>query len=69
MNGSVTSFLSFFECFLSMDTHQKVRNCLLEYLNSEAPLGLVPVVYSFGSFARNQQRAVFDINLTFLVDQ
>lgn len=52
-----------------MATHQKIRNCLLEYLNSEAPLGLVQVVYLFGSFARNQQRAKSDIDLAFLVDR
>jgi uncharacterized protein len=47
----------------------KIRNCLLECLNSEAPQGLIQVVYLFGSFARNQQRAESDIDLAFLVAQ
>jgi predicted nucleotidyltransferase len=38
-------------------------------LNSEAPQGLIQVVYLFGSFARNQQRAESDIDLAFLVVQ
>ena len=52
-----------------MTTNRKIRNCLLEFLNSEDPQGLVQVVYLFGSFARKQQRAESDIDLAFLVAQ
>ena len=52
-----------------MTTTLKIRNCLLECLNSEAPQGLIQAVYLFGSFARNQQRAESDIDLAFLVAQ
>jgi predicted nucleotidyltransferase len=38
-------------------------------MNSEAPQGLIRVVYLFGSFARHQQREGSDIDLAFLVDQ
>ena len=62
-------FLSNCELFSSMTTTLKIRNCLLECLNSEAPQGLIQVVYLFGSFARNQQRAESDIDLAFLVAQ
>jgi predicted nucleotidyltransferase len=44
-----------------------IRKCLLECLSSEAPAGLVRVVYLFGSFARNRQRAASDVDLAFLV--
>ena len=50
-----------------MTTALEIRNCLFEGLNSEAPQGLVEVVYLFGSFACNRQRAESDIDLAFLV--
>ena len=50
-----------------MTTTLEIRNCLFECLNSEAPQGLIRVVYLFGSFARDQQRAESDIDLAFLV--
>jgi predicted nucleotidyltransferase len=52
-----------------MTTTLKIRNCLLEGLNSETPQGLIQAVYLFGSFSRNQQRAESDIDLAFLVAQ
>jgi uncharacterized protein len=44
-----------------------IRNCLLEHLGSEAPPGLVRIVYLFGSFAHDRQRPGSDVDLAFLV--
>jgi predicted nucleotidyltransferase len=46
-----------------------IRNCLIQHIHSEAPQGHFLVVYVFGSFACNQERATSDIDLAFLVDQ
>jgi predicted nucleotidyltransferase len=51
-----------------MTTISKIKNCLSQYLASEAAQGHILVVYLFGSFARHQQRAKSDIDLAFLVD-
>ena len=45
-----------------------IRNCLIQNINSEAPQDHILVVYLFGSFARNRERAKSDIDLAFLVD-
>ena len=50
-----------------MTTTQKIKKSLLECLNSEAPQGLIQIVYLFGSFARNLQRSDSDIDLAFFV--
>jgi predicted nucleotidyltransferase len=54
---------------LSMTSIESIKNCLVQYVDSEAPQGHVLVVYVFGSFARDQERAKSDIDLAFLVDQ
>jgi predicted nucleotidyltransferase len=51
-----------------MTTTLKIKNSLLECLSSEAPQGLIQIVYLFGSFARDFQRADSDIDLAFFVD-
>lgn len=52
-----------------MTSITSIKNYLIQYINSEAPQGYLLVVYVFGSFARNQERAKSDIDLAFLVDQ
>jgi len=51
-----------------MTSITSIKNCLIQYINSEAPQSHVLVVYVFGSFARNQERAKSDIDLAFLVE-
>jgi uncharacterized protein len=51
-----------------MTSITSIKNCLIQYIDSEAPQGHILVVYMFGSFARNQERAKSDIDLAFLVD-
>jgi predicted nucleotidyltransferase len=51
-----------------MTSITSIKNCLIQYINSEAPQSHVLVVYVFGSFTRNEQRARSDIDLAFLVD-
>ena len=53
---------------LPMTSITSIKNCLVQYIDSEAPQGHLLVVYVFGSFARNQERAKSDIDLAFLVD-
>ena len=51
-----------------MTSIASIKNCLAQYMNSEAPQGHFLAVYVFGSFARNQERAKSDIDLAFFVD-
>lgn len=51
-----------------MTSITSIKNCLIQYIDSEAPQGHILVVYMFGSFARNQERAKSDIDLAFFVD-
>ena len=53
---------------LPMTSIASIKNCLIQYIDSEAPRCHFLVVYVFGSFARNQERAKSDIDLAFLVD-
>jgi uncharacterized protein len=52
----------------SVTTIPEIKNCLFQYLNSEASQGHILVAYLFGSFTRNEQSARSDIDLAFLVD-
>jgi predicted nucleotidyltransferase len=66
----VKPYRSFFAAKDSpMTSITSIKNCLIQYITSEAPQSHVLVVYVFGSFARNQERAKSDIDLAFLVDQ
>ena len=51
-----------------MTSIASIRNCLLQFISSEAPEGHFTAIYVFGSYARKQERAKSDIDLAFLVD-
>jgi len=52
-----------------MTSISSIRNCLLQFIRSEAPEGHFTAIYVFGSYARGEEREKSDIDLAFLVDR
>jgi predicted nucleotidyltransferase len=52
-----------------MTSIASIRNCLLQFIHSEAPEGHFTAIYLFGSYARGEERLKSDIDLAFLVDR
>ena len=52
-----------------MTSIASIRDCLLQFIHSEAPQGHFAAIYVFGSYARGAEREKSDIDMAFLVDR